>query len=257
MSLIFKATQALEGKRTHLNSLEELEACDLLWHAALKEATGQETAPEQPNDDALLPPPESGFQGAEKHDLPDVGRSPASFPTRVSNSPAHSTPVAASMPAASAEESPLELSAGVKRVVAGIRAVLPFVKRILPLFEENTGSYLTSLVSPGPQAPPAPMLPPPEDQAPIQNSLVALKAQQRELRDRVAAQKATLNRCDDQLKLVREATDRNTLEQTELLAGLRGVSKKINIAAVVALGLMAATIVINIVLYLHLLKAHR
>lgn len=258
MSLIFKATQALEGKRARPDSLAQLEACDLLWYAALKEAAGPETAPEQPNDEALLQASESELLPDDlEHDLPEIGRSPARFPAPVSNSPAHSTPVAASTPAGAAEESPLELSSGLKRVVAGLRAVLPFVKHILPLFEGNIGSSNTNLVAPAPQAPPAAMLPPPEDLAPIQNSLVALKTQHRELRARVVAQNATLNRCDDRLKLVREATERNTLEQKELIAGLKGASNKINIAAVVALGLMAATVVINIVLYLHLLKAHR
>jgi hypothetical protein len=253
MSLIFKATQALEGKRERLDSLAQLEACDLLWHAAMKEATGPETAPEQPNDEALLPPEEELLPHAVEHDLHEIDRSSARFPAPVSNSPAHSMPVAAG----AAEESPLELSAGLKRVVAGLRAVLPFVKHILPLFEGNIGSSVTSLVAPAPQAPPAVMLPPPEDLAPIQNSLVTLRTQHRELRARVVAQNATLNRCDDRLKLVREATERNTLEQKELIAGLKGASNKINIVAVVALGLVAATVVINIVLYLHLLKVHR
>jgi len=54
------------------------------------------------------------------------------------------------------------------------------------------------------------------------------------------------------LEMVREATDRNTLEQQELLEDLKTVSNKVNTFAFVALVLLAVSVVLNIVLYLHI-----
>jgi hypothetical protein len=52
--------------------------------------------------------------------------------------------------------------------------------------------------------------------------------------------------------MVREATDRNTLEQQELLEDLKSVSNKVNVVAVIALGLLGISILLNLVLYLHI-----
>jgi hypothetical protein len=52
--------------------------------------------------------------------------------------------------------------------------------------------------------------------------------------------------------MVREATDRNTLEQQELIEDLKGVGNKVNLLALTALCLLAISIVLNVVLYLHI-----
>jgi hypothetical protein len=52
--------------------------------------------------------------------------------------------------------------------------------------------------------------------------------------------------------MVREATDRNTLEQQELLEDLKAVGNKVNAFALLALGLLAASILLNVILYLHI-----
>jgi len=65
---------------------------------------------------------------------------------------------------------------------------------------------------------------------------------------------SSLKRVEDQLEMVREATDRNTLEQQELMEDLKVVGNKVNVFALVALGLLAVSVIINVVLYLHILK---
>jgi hypothetical protein len=52
--------------------------------------------------------------------------------------------------------------------------------------------------------------------------------------------------------MVREATDRNTLEQQELMEDLKSVGHKVNMIALVALGLLAVSVLLNLVLYLHI-----
>jgi endonuclease III len=65
-------------------------------------------------------------------------------------------------------------------------------------------------------------------------------------------QNSSLKRVEDQLEMVREATDRNTLEQQELIEDLKGVGNKVNLLALTALCLLAISIVLNVVLYLHI-----
>ncbi len=52
--------------------------------------------------------------------------------------------------------------------------------------------------------------------------------------------------------MVREATDRNTLEQQELLEDLKLVGNKVNLFAWLALGLLGVSVMINILLFLHI-----
>ncbi|HZL51507.1 MAG TPA: hypothetical protein VFC37_11230, partial [Terracidiphilus sp.] len=99
---------------------------------------------------------------------------------------------------------------------------------------------------------PAPPPPPPVNLAPIEKGLTELQTQHRELRDQVVEQNASLKRVEDHLEMVREATDRNTLEQQELLEDLKSVGNKVNIVAVIALGLLGISILLNLVLYLHI-----
>jgi hypothetical protein len=65
-------------------------------------------------------------------------------------------------------------------------------------------------------------------------------------------QNSSLKRVEDQLEMVREATDRNTLEQQELIEDLKAVGNKVNTFAFIALGLLAVSIALNVILYLRL-----
>jgi len=155
----------------------------------------------------------------------------------------------------SAADEPLDVPSGVQRAVSAFRAALPFVQRILPLLEANLGNAVSHVLTPRRQAPPPQPPPqPPVNLAPIEDGLAELQSQHRELRDQVVEQNSSLKRVEDQLEMVREATDRNTLEQQELMEDLKGVGTKINVVALIALGLLAVSILINIVLYLHILR---
>jgi hypothetical protein len=63
-----------------------------------------------------------------------------------------------------------------------------------------------------------------------------------------------MKRVEDQLDMVREATDRNTLEQQELVEDLRSLGGKVNLIAAIAIGLLAISLLVNMALYLHLQK---
>ena len=65
-------------------------------------------------------------------------------------------------------------------------------------------------------------------------------------------QNNSLKRVEDQLEMVREATDRNTLEQQELLEDLKTFGNKVKAVAFIALGLVAIGFLLNLMLFLHI-----
>ena len=154
----------------------------------------------------------------------------------------------------SATNGPLEIPSGIQRAVSALRAALPFVQRILPLLDGNIGTAVSNILTPHHHPPPPPPPAPVVNLAPIQDGLIELQTQHRELRDQVLEQNSSLKRVEDQLEMVREATDRNTLEQQELLEDLKVVGNKVNVFAMIALGLLAVSVIVNVILYLHILR---
>lgn len=144
---------------------------------------------------------------------------------------------------------PSEHPSALQRAVSLIRSTLPFVQRILPLLDGNFATTVSNILTPQPPAaPPAP----PANLAPIEEGLSELRAQHRELRDQFIEQNSSIKRVEDQLEMVREATDRNTLEQQELLEDLKTVGSKVNLVALVAIGLLAFSVLLNLLLYMHI-----
>jgi hypothetical protein len=87
---------------------------------------------------------------------------------------------------------------------------------------------------------------------PLQEGLTELQVQHRNLRDQVIEQNTSIKRVADQLEMVREATDRNTLEQQELLEDLKSFSGKVKIVAIVGMGLLAAGFILEMLMFFHL-----
>jgi hypothetical protein len=101
------------------------------------------------------------------------------------------------------------------------------------------------MLAPHPSAhPPQPS----PDSLALQDGLLELKTRQRDLRDRLAEQNLSLKRVEDRLDKVREATDRNTMEQQEVVEDLKLLSGKVRIFALAGLGLLAVSIVLNVLL---------
>ena len=154
-------------------------------------------------------------------------------------------------PLATSQEEPAQSASGsgVDRIVTALRSAVPFVQRLLPLLDGNIASAVANVLTAHSQKP-APAVT--VNLAPLQESLTDLQIQHRELHDQVIEQNTSLKRVEDQLEMVREATDRNTLEQQELMEDLKAVGTKVNIVALVALGLLAISLFLNLILYLHI-----
>jgi len=133
-----------------------------------------------------------------------------------------------------------------QRAVAGVRAAWPFVQKILPLLDGQVVTAVSNLLTP--HHPPAAQV----NLAPLESSLADLKTRHGELGEQLTQQNASLKKVEDRLEMVREATDRNTLEQQELMADLKSVGRKVNVIAVLVLLLLAGSIAINVLLFLHI-----
>jgi septal ring factor EnvC (AmiA/AmiB activator) len=141
-----------------------------------------------------------------------------------------------------------DISSSVQWVTNALRSALPFVQKILPLLDGNFGTAVSNVLAQHTQPHPPQ---PPVNLEPLEDSLAELQTQHRDLRNQIVEQNTSLKRVEDQLEMVREATDRNTLEQQELLEDLKSVGGKVTTFAFFALALLAISILINVILYLH------
>lgn len=153
-------------------------------------------------------------------------------------------PLGRALPGSQAAERPN----GLQRAAGALRTALPFVQRLLPLLDGNLGTAVSNILAPHPQASAAPAA----NLAPLEDGLTDLQTQHQELRSQLAEQNTSLKRVEDRLEMVRQATDRNTLEQQELLEDLKAFSNKAIVFAVAASVLLGISIVFNVILYLHL-----
>ncbi len=152
------------------------------------------------------------------------------------------------------QESSPKIGVGVRRIMSVLKFALPIVQSVLPLLDGKKGVADSHELTPQHHAPPVALVPEPVDLSPIESSLAELRSGHRELRAKSVEQIASLKIIEDRLKMVCEASNRNTLVTHELIGDLKGAGKRINLAAIIALGLLALSIGINTALYLHILK---
>lgn len=177
---------------------------------------------------------------------------PASAPLPLEAHPTRRAPEPISRLAPPEEDTPKPAGgpSGLERAAGLLRTALPFVQRFLPLVDGPVGTVLSGILAPRtPKAAPAAT---PTSLVPVQKGLARLEAQHQALCEQVAEQNSTLHRVEDRLQSVREATDRNTLEQQELMEDLKAVGRKVNVITIVLGGLLLVSVLLNLVLFLHL-----
>jgi hypothetical protein len=200
---------------------------------ARPEAATEQPAPAAPETERIF--------SSRSNDEEPVARERTDRPADL---PADPIPNPVSNPASNqASDQPSSL----QRAVNGVRAAWPFVQKILPLLDGQVITAVSNLLTP--HHPPAAAQ---VNLTPLESSLTDLKTRHGELSDQLTQQNASLKKVEDRLEMVREATDRNTLEQQELMADLKSVGRKVNVIAVLALLLLAGSVAINILLFLHI-----
>jgi hypothetical protein len=146
------------------------------------------------------------------------------------------------LPVASSED-----SNAMQRAMGILKQAAPFVARLLPLIDGNITAAVSNILSSRPHVPSAPV-----DLTPVHNQLSEMQLQHNDLRTTVLEQTTGLKRVEDQLELVREATDRNTLEQQEFIEDLKAVSHKVSLIAVGLSILLILSVVVNLLLYMYI-----
>lgn len=140
-------------------------------------------------------------------------------------------------------KSPTDSPSGFVRAMGALRMVLPVVQKVLPLLDGNIASAVANVLLSRPQGPQVNL-------APLENALEKMQAEHGELRSQIEGQNTGLKRVADQLEMVKEATDRNALEQKELGEDLYRFRGRVYLIAWVGLGLLAVSIAVNVVLFL-------
>lgn len=183
---------------------------------------------------------------------------PVESPVRTARPPQPERPVPAERavsperPGAHPPVEPVDLP-GVQRAASILRTVLPVVQRLMPLFDRKAGPA-------DKPASGAPTQPQPTKHlaarlsAPIEETLAELRLHQHSFRLQLAEQNASIKRIEERLEKVREATDRNTLEQQELLDELKSLGRYLRITALVALVLATGGFCLALALFLQLYK---
>ena len=171
-----------------------------------------------------------------------------------------------------------------QRAIQGFKSALPLVQKLMPLLDGPLAHTVSSLLRPqqpvAESAKPTTLAPsavapaPPSvalqgatptamatstveqvisvDLTPIEDGLRRLQSGNRELQTQVSEQNTALRRVEDQLEMVREATDRNTLEQQELMDDLKGIGKRVNAITLILMALLLGSLLLNLILYLHM-----
>lgn len=126
----------------------------------------------------------------------------------------------------------------VERALTHVRQWLPYAQKILvPLLEGNIATAMTQLLHTTATVPTAEQRPAPSTAA-LERSVSEVVAHHRELRGQMSEQAVQLKRVEDQLERVREATDRNTLEQQELMEDLRASNRRLRTVLIGAVALL-------------------
>ena len=138
---------------------------------------------------------------------------------------------------------------GMQRAMGVLKQAMPFVQKLLPLIDGNFATAMANLFAPRTHiTPPSP----PVDLAPVHTQITELQAQNQDLRTQMVEHTSSLKRVEDQLEMVREATDRNTLEQQELIEDLKAVGNKVNLFALLLFAMLIVSLVLNVMLFLHI-----
>jgi hypothetical protein len=139
-----------------------------------------------------------------------------------------------------------------QRTIHALRKAVPLVQRLLPILDGNIAATVVNVLASQAVAP-APSV----DLAPVEESVSKLRVQNSLLHDQLDEQNLALKRLEQRLEAVREAADRSTLEQQEILDSVKKNGQNLKIFAFVGLALLLISVLLNLALLLHLERALR
>lgn len=141
-------------------------------------------------------------------------------------------------------------SSGGQRAMNVLKQALPLMQKLLPLIDGNIAMALGNLLTPRPQSHVQVDLTPLESQ--VSRMQVVNQNLHQDLRSHIAEHNTALKHVEDQLEMVKEASDRNTLEQQEMIEDMRAIGNKVNIFAAILFGLLLVSVLLNLFLFMHI-----
>lgn len=192
----------------------------------------------------------------------NTGVSPAARAPEASKPEANLKPAAPAQPIATAKPAALEVAreaparpapvaipqapaAGTGRKLEVVRSALVVAQKLLPLLEGNVMGTVSNLLTPGTSGSISR-----KELAAIQETLKDLEGSSLALDGKVGEQGRMVQRLVDRLDLLKEAVDRNTLEQQELTSDARALRKKVTVMAWIGMSLLVAAVVLDVVVLL-------
>lgn len=141
-------------------------------------------------------------------------------------------------------------SSGGQRALNVLKQALPLMQKLLPLIDGNIAMALGNLLAPRQQSHVQVDLTPLESQV---NRMQAMNQNlHQDLRGHITEHNTALKRVEDQLEMVKEASDRNTIEQQEMMEDLRSIGNKVNLFAAILFGLLLVSVILNLFLFMHI-----
>jgi hypothetical protein len=137
-------------------------------------------------------------------------------------------------------------SSGGQRALHVLKQALPLMQKLLPLIDGNIAMALGNLLTPRPQSHVQ------VDLTPLESQVTRMQAMQQDLRGHITEHNTALKRVEDQLEMVKEASDRNTREQQEMIEDLRAIGSKVNLFAAILFGLLLVSVILNLFLFMHI-----
>jgi hypothetical protein len=137
-------------------------------------------------------------------------------------------------------------SSGGQRALNVLKQALPLMQKLLPLIDGNIAMALGNLLTPRPQSHVQ------VDLTPLESQVTRMQAMQQDLRGHITEHNTALKRVEDQLEMVKEASDRNTREQQEMIEDLRAIGSKVNLFAAILFGLLLVSVILNLFLFMHI-----
>ena len=229
--------QAEEFERNE-SGLPEMQGHDLNRNgAARKETNGFDSRPLQPVREPIGRPLGAPLPAGSGKTHGPVGHEEGQ-PARLGNNP----------PGRALNSRGDDAASGMQWAMGALKQAMPFMQRLLPLIDGNLAAAVSNLVASRPAPPPAPRV----DLQPLETGLTELQGQHRDLRAQILEHNSSLKRVEDHLEMVREATDRNTLEQQELIEDLKAMGSRVNLFAMTLVALLVLSVLLNLFLFLHI-----
>ncbi len=128
-----------------------------------------------------------------------------------------------------------------------LKTAIVVVQKMLPLLEGNVGQTVSNILSLGAPSPASS-----RDMAVVEDRLTKLHVTHQALSERVSEQKEAMVQIADRIEQLKEATNRNTLEQQELLEDAQALRRKFVVAGSIVIGLLVVSVALNVIVLVKL-----